>query len=403
MRIAFLPERPDSYGQDPIPSPTDRRRLATLIPYWEVRGATAAPYATGLDADIFYFVASHMGLSLIEAAMRSPSRGPGIALGITEDLLTADWAAFDNEKVNDLETIAAWHFGGGRRGFKAVMRRWANRLGLPISFRARMLRAVAGADVVICASEAQAASLRSINPFAVAIAEAIPASDFEPARSAVGDALLAEKAASGATLILWEGTAYGLHLLELLRDPLERLHRDLPGSLELVVAMPRERPAPFHGITDNAEILRSIFAFPTRFVPWTADTIGSVIRACDIGIAPMADRNPFYAAKAHNKPAVYMSLGLPVVVSDILSYRQFVHHGEDGLVAATTDQWYDHLRRLVTDRDFRHRAGLAARATFEATGGVEAVADRFYQAFELGCAVARVRRSVGRRAQMPVL
>lgn len=397
MRIAYLPEYPDRYQGMQSASPVDRRRLAALTDFWGARGAELAPFGSpGFDPDLLYFVTAQASLPAIRKTLAQGRQRPAIVIGITEDVLTADWATFDTEDIDSLERIAEHHFAAGKLDLPRLARDWLTRLRIPLTFKARMLMAVAAADMVICASEAQAASLRHINPFCIGIAEAIPPAEFMPEQTEQSRQLREAKQASGKVSIVWEGTAWGLHLLELIRKPLERLHLESAVPFEFVVVMPNQRPATFHGSDDNAELLASRFACPVRHIAWDAGTIGSVLRACDIGVAPMAILNPFYAAKAHNKPAVYMGMGLPVIASDILAYRNLISHGVDGFLAKTPDDWLQSLRILVENPARRKDAGIAARAKFDERCSVETVAGSFYQAFEIARDVAAVRRRTAR-------
>ena len=105
--------------------------------------------------------------------------------------------------------------------------------------------------------------------------------------------------------------------------------------------MPEQRPTPFFGSKDNNQILKSKFKIPTRLFEWNINTAGSILSSCDIALAPMPSNNPFYRAKDFSKPLVYMTLGIPVVASNIQSYKELIRHGIDGLIAANSNHWFD--------------------------------------------------------------
>jgi len=314
-------------------------------------------------------------------------------IGLTEDVLTAEWATFDDEHVDDIETIAGRHFnrGRGRAGAVRLAKDALAKLRIFPRARERLLRAIGQSDYVVCCSEAQAASLRHLNPFCDSIAEAIPPSDFPLPTSASLSNLFAQSEGPTPIRLLWEGTEWGMQLLETLKQPLEMLALQTSTPFELVVAMPRIRSSPFFGEVDNQSILKSRFSTRTHFFPWQADTIGSLIRACDIGLAPMPQLNPFYRAKAFNKPAVYMSLGLPVVASAIPSYQQLVSHGQDGFIASTPTEWTMYLQKLIEQPALRRTMGAQAQAKIEYVHSVDAVAAAFLSVFQKASTVALSR------------
>ncbi len=369
----------------------DRRRLAALIPFWDRAGfRTTFNPLQSLDVDLVYFVNAASALNEIESTLKG-ARRPAIVIGITEDVLTSQWAGASDTQFR-IEDIARQHFHTSpslRGAVKAI----AETSGLRRSPQSRLLKAIARADLVICASEAQASSLRHVNPFTFAVAEAIPESDFVAMPNAALDELQALKTSERSTFILWEGTAWGLAVLEPIRPALEALSAEKSGHVRLIVAMPRSRPDPLNGMSDNAQILATRFKLPASFVPWSRETIGGLIRLCDIGIAPMPTLNPFYAAKAHNKPAVYMANGLPVVASDILAYRHLITDGYDGFIAAEASDWISRLGQLVEDPVLRRAMGDAARNTFNRRCQTSTVAAAFQKAFGQAITIAEVRKA----------
>lgn len=99
-----------------------------------------------------------------------------------------------------------------------------------------------------------------------------------------------------------------------------------------------------------------------NFRPWTTDIrehYGRVVRF-DIGLAPLAETT-FNRSKSNLRVIEYMALGLPVVASDTVSYRDTIEHGRTGFLARTHDDWVRHLRDLVNDPAMRSEIGQAAR------------------------------------------
>lgn len=80
----------------------------------------------------------------------------------------------------------------------------------------------------------------------------------------------------------------------------------------------------------------------------------------DIGLAPLA-HTPFNDSKSHIKALEYAALGIPVIASDELPYRDFVVHGETGYLVKRDYEWTQYLRELTRNHDLREAMGQKAK------------------------------------------
>lgn len=80
----------------------------------------------------------------------------------------------------------------------------------------------------------------------------------------------------------------------------------------------------------------------------------------DIGIVPLKPC-AFNEAKSWLKALEYMTLGKPVVVTDLPEQRKLVKHGETGFLASTPEEFADCVQMLVHDEAMRQSMGQAAR------------------------------------------
>ena len=85
-----------------------------------------------------------------------------------------------------------------------------------------------------------------------------------------------------------------------------------------------------------------------------------LLAAADIAIAPLAPVK-FNEAKSNIKFLEAAAVGLPSVCSPRSAFAHAIRHGETGLLADTTDEWYAALKSLVINPDLRSRMGRAAR------------------------------------------
>nr|WP_294516957.1 glycosyltransferase [uncultured Rhodopila sp.] len=86
----------------------------------------------------------------------------------------------------------------------------------------------------------------------------------------------------------------------------------------------------------------------------------ALLAQSDIAIAPLFPAT-FNEAKSNIKFLEAASVGVPSVCSPRSAFARAIRPGETGFLAESSDEWYQALTALVTDRDLRHRVGTAAR------------------------------------------
>ena len=79
----------------------------------------------------------------------------------------------------------------------------------------------------------------------------------------------------------------------------------------------------------------------------------------DIFIAPLVD-NEFNRAKSHLKYLEYGAMQVPGIFANLEPYSAVVSDGMNGFLAATQDEWYEKISRLIEDSDLRKKIGKAA-------------------------------------------
>jgi len=84
----------------------------------------------------------------------------------------------------------------------------------------------------------------------------------------------------------------------------------------------------------------------------------------DIGIAPLALNNPFTDSKSELKIFEAALVEVPVVASPVVSYAQCISDGVDGMLARSTEEWYNKLSLLIEDPLLRRQLGKTARLHF---------------------------------------
>jgi glycosyltransferase involved in cell wall biosynthesis len=97
-----------------------------------------------------------------------------------------------------------------------------------------------------------------------------------------------------------------------------------------------------------------------EFVRWSAEVEVQAIQTLDVGIMPLRD-TPWSYGKCAYKMLLYMSCGVPVVVSPVGMNREISDMGPIGATAITTDGWIGAIEELSDNREKSTRLGQNGR------------------------------------------
>jgi len=97
---------------------------------------------------------------------------------------------------------------------------------------------------------------------------------------------------------------------------------------------------------------------------WNADTEVRDLSAFDIGVMPLPD-DEWSRGKCGLKGLQYMALEIPTIMSPVGVNDKIIRDGENGLLAASEDEWFEKLTLLIESDELRRRYGVAARKTVE--------------------------------------
>jgi glycosyltransferase involved in cell wall biosynthesis len=121
------------------------------------------------------------------------------------------------------------------------------------------------------------------------------------------------------------------------------------------------RDVEFRVISDREPVLPGI---PYVWQPWSPETEVEDLSRLDIGIMPIPD-DEWARGKCALKALQYMAMGVPTICSPVGANSEVIQHGENGLLASTTDEWISCFQMLVDDSELRRRLGLTGRRTVE--------------------------------------
>ena len=164
---------------------------------------------------------------------------------------------------------------------------------------------------------------------------------------------------------------------------------NFPFLYEIETAMAqvmRERPeVRFQVSSDRPPGFRHLPADRVDFVPWSPDNEIGFIQSLDVGLMPLPD-NEWSRGKCSYKMLLYLSCGVPVVVSPVGMNTQVLQAAEVGLGARNPDEWRKSILALLADDGGRTEMGARGR---------ELVVEKFSTAV-LGGRLARIlKRAAG--------
>ena len=82
----------------------------------------------------------------------------------------------------------------------------------------------------------------------------------------------------------------------------------------------------------------------------------------DIGIMPLPD-NEWAKGKCGMKGLLYMSVGIPSVMSNVGMNKDIIVHGKNGFLPVGEEQWVEVLSKLIEDKELRKKIGDEGRQT----------------------------------------
>lgn len=82
--------------------------------------------------------------------------------------------------------------------------------------------------------------------------------------------------------------------------------------------------------------------------------------ASDVSVIPLVP-DAFNDCKSAIRQMEAAIVAVPSIASRIGDFANLIVHGENGMLASTADDWYRHLRALITDAERRHAMGAVAR------------------------------------------
>jgi len=196
---------------------------------------------------------------------------------------------------------------------------------------------------------------RAVNPRVTIVPTTIDTDKYTPDFS---------RAAADPPVIGWTGSFSTAQHLRTLSGALQRLAKDERFRLRVIGAP---------GFT--------LEGVDTEVLPWRSETEVEDLRQFDIGVMPLPD-DKWSRGKCGLKALQCMALGVPTVCSPVGVNSVIIRDNENGMLAATEDEWVERLTRLLRSPELRERLGRAGRASVEAEYSAVAQAPRVFKIIE---------------------
>jgi glycosyltransferase involved in cell wall biosynthesis len=214
---------------------------------------------------------------------------------------------------------------------------WLNRNG---SFARRLARI---SDSVICGNSFLADYFSQWNPNITILPTAVDTDRFLPLASKPHEV----GGGDASPTIGWSGGQGGFVDLQVAEQALQVVLRKYPRARLRVIA-------------DAAPSCLDLPAGQVEFVPWSPETEVRAIQGLDIGIMPLRD-TLWNRGKCAYKMLLYMSCGVPVVVSPIGMTAEVCQMAPVGACARTTENWVGALEQLLCNRQLAADMGKRGR------------------------------------------
>ncbi len=125
-----------------------------------------------------------------------------------------------------------------------------------------------------------------------------------------------------------------------------------------------------------------------EFSPWDPATEVAKLRGFDIGLMPLPD-NEWSRGKCALKALLYMACGVPSVCSPVGTVKGIITDGGNGFTASSEEDWYNKLKRLITDGQLRRGIAEKGRKGVLANHSISVQAPRLLRLFRDLCKEAK--------------
>lgn len=134
----------------------------------------------------------------------------------------------------------------------------------------------------------------------------------------------------------------------------------LPADVSLkIIGPPKKRVEKY---TPNKKMFTDTkYAF--EYIIWNIKSVEKEILSCDVAVIPFPKHHldhEYLKKKSNNRLILFMSYGLPTIVSPAPAYLDLLKHAQDGFIAKTPSEWIKYIELLRDNPSLRKKIGSNA-------------------------------------------
>ena len=131
----------------------------------------------------------------------------------------------------------------------------------------------------------------------------------------------------------------------------------LPEDVSLtIIGPPKERVAKF--MPGVKMFTKTPYKF--KYIVWDLEKVNKEILKCDVGVIPYRNKDLLQDSikrKSNNRLVLFMSLGMPAIVSPTPEYKKLVKQGKNGFIAKNPNEWSNFIELLRDNPKVRKKIG----------------------------------------------
>lgn len=215
-------------------------------------------------------------------------------------------------------------------------------------------------ECIICGNASIAEYFSKVNKNIYIVPTAVDHERYKPLMEVDNQGLYTKR-------IGWSGTSSGLAGLYAVEEA-------------LVVILDRYPSVRLRVLCDKMPRFRSIPIERLEFITWSPDNEVNALQGMTIGIMPMEDCL-WASGKCSYKMLLYMSCGVPVVVSPLGMNAEVLELGEIGIGPRTIEEWVDALDLLLNNPKLANRMGKKGRELISLYFSIDSIAPKLADIF----------------------
>ena len=206
-------------------------------------------------------------------------------------------------------------------------------------------------DGVICGNDFIAENVRRWNSEIFVLPTAVDTDLFRPITK------------PAKQIIGWSGLAFNLKFL-------------LGIEPALAAVLDKHKNAVLRVVSSIKPVFRLLDDSRVEYIPWSFENEVKTIQEMSIGLMPIDD-DAWGRGKCSYKMLLYMSCGLPVVVSPVGMNNEVLSKGTVGFGPRSVSEWADSLSWLLENQEKGNAMGMAGRKVVEDYYSLRLLAPQF--------------------------